>query len=357
MCRCATLACRTRIRWSRATRIRGAIGYHFNFDDPLQFANLGITAAYTPDTNLPSEPARPHRHHWPLPVLDGQRCRGIARISTTCSGRPSAAAKATPRSSATTGSCINDEPRKLDLMLDFSYYDQIDTLPNAQNVSTNFTRLVTGEVRTHYTDVRRSLGAVDDEKGIDGALVYKGSRVSGEITPQFRGELDRRHSAALAEFVDLAANRGRRRQRRPQQHRREFLFRRIRQQLRRRQVDQALSRLRFKFPGFGIDEISALSFVREMGEWNLPPCVFEIGGYTGLLPELAATVGVRGWAVDGSGQRFAAQRLRQRGRAGGPALQRPPLVRHDAFGRLRGRLSGIAASAGPSGWSRSRSCR
>ena len=31
------------------------IGYHFNFDDPLQFASLGITAAYTPSSNLPGD--------------------------------------------------------------------------------------------------------------------------------------------------------------------------------------------------------------------------------------------------------------------------------------------------------------
>ena len=39
--------------------------------------------------------------------------------------------------------------------------------------------------------------------------------------------------------------RGRLGQRRPQQHRREFLLRRLRQQLRRRQVGQALSQVRF----------------------------------------------------------------------------------------------------------------
>ena len=36
------------IRCCRATRTAAGIGYHFNIDDPLQFASLGITAAYTP---------------------------------------------------------------------------------------------------------------------------------------------------------------------------------------------------------------------------------------------------------------------------------------------------------------------
>ncbi len=53
------------------------------------------------------------------------------------------------------------------MKFDYAYYDQIDTLPGAQNVDTNFTRLTTAEVGLYYTDVRKSLGAVDGEKGSD----------------------------------------------------------------------------------------------------------------------------------------------------------------------------------------------
>jgi hypothetical protein len=35
-------------------------------------------------------------------------------------------------------------------------------------------------------------------------------------------------------------------------------------------------------PGFGIDEISALNFARELVEWNLPPVVFESAGTPGF---------------------------------------------------------------------------
>ena len=64
-----------------------------------------------------------------------------------------------------TGSSSTTTPRRFDVTVDLAYYDQIDTLPTAQNISTPFTRLVTGEVAARYTDVKRSLGAVDDEKG------------------------------------------------------------------------------------------------------------------------------------------------------------------------------------------------
>jgi len=35
-------------------------------------------------------------------------------------------------------------------------------------------------------------------------------------------------------------------------------------------------------PGFGIDEISGQSFVRELVEWNLPPIIFESAGTPGF---------------------------------------------------------------------------
>ncbi len=31
------------------------VGYHANIEDPLQFASIGITAAYTPEEKLPSD--------------------------------------------------------------------------------------------------------------------------------------------------------------------------------------------------------------------------------------------------------------------------------------------------------------
>ena len=78
---------------------------------------------------------------------------------------------------------IYDAPERLDLKFDVAYYDRIDALPGAQNIETNFTRLLTAEVGLHYTNVERSIGAVDDEKGVTWELVYDGSHVTGENVP------------------------------------------------------------------------------------------------------------------------------------------------------------------------------
>ena len=66
-----------------------------------------------------------------------------------------------------------------------AYFDGIDTLPNVQNVAAPVSRLFTAEVGLHYTLLRRSLGAVDDEKGMTGELVlYSASQVHGDFIPR-----------------------------------------------------------------------------------------------------------------------------------------------------------------------------
>ena len=174
-------------------------------------------------------------------------------------------------------------------------------MPGAQNVETNFTRLVTGEARLHYTDVKRSIGAVDDEKGITWELDYLGSRVNGQVTPQVRGGLDLGFALPLANssiWLRTAAGfaNGDRNSTVANFYFGGFGNNYV--------DDKSVKRYReySSFPGFEIDEISALSFVRVMGEWNLPPYVFESAGTPSLyLNWLRPSVFVAGlWGDPGN---------------------------------------------------------
>lgn len=269
------------------------LGYHFNFADPLSFANLGITAAYTPDRNLPSG----QRGHLNIKgnylgwrgEMYWNRTDFYDIFGPTKRSQKGYAAKV-----GYDWLLIYDEPRKLEAKFDFAYYDQIDTLPGAQNVDTNFTRLTTSEIGLHYTDVRRSLGAVDGEKGLTWSAILLGSRVNGQITPQAYGTLDvgfdlplphssiwLRGAAGAADGSHNAtvAN---------------FYFGGFGNNY----VDDGkVQRYREynAFPGFGLQEISGLNFVREMVEWNVPPLVFESAGTpafhaTWLRPAIFASV-------------------------------------------------------------------
>ena len=252
------------------------VGYHVNFDDPLQFASLGITAAYTPSSSLPAN-ERGHiditgRYQFLTAELSWNRSDFYDIFGPTKRSRKGYAAKV-----GYDWELYNDEPRKLDLFLDFAYYDKIDTLPNAQNVETNFTRLVTGEARLNYTDVKRSIGAVDDEKGIAWELDYLGSRVNGQVTPQVRGGIDLGFALPLANssiWLRTAAGfaNGDRNSTVANFYFGGFGNNYV--------DDKSVKRYRKydSFPGFEINQIAALSFVRAMGEWNLPPYVFESAG-------------------------------------------------------------------------------
>ncbi len=271
------------------------IGYRFNAEDPLQFASLGITAAYTPSGSLPVN-ERGHvdiagRYRYWRAGLSWNRSDFYDLFGPTKRSRKGYAAKL-----GYDWLLIWDEPRRLDAVFDLAYYDKIDTLPNAQNVETNFTRLFQGEVGLHYTDLQRSLGAVDDEKGMNWALVYKGSRVSGELTPQFRGELDfgfalpMGNSSVWLRSAGGFANGDR------NSTVANFYFGGFGNNY---VDDKSIQRYREydKFPGFGIDEISGLNFVREMVEWNMPPYVFESVGTPGFYLNWLRPAVFAGWLM------------------------------------------------------------
>ena len=256
------------------------IGYQINIDDPLRFAYLGITAAYTPSTSLPSD-QRGHvdingRYEFWSAALSWNRSDFYDLFGPVKRSRKGYAAKV-----GYDWLVIYDAPRRFDVTFDLAYYDQIDTLPTAQNISTPFTRLVTGEVAARYTDVRRSLGAVDDEKGWSWALVYTGNRVNGEVTPQVRGELNYGfplplpHSSLWLRGAAGWANGDR------NSTVANFYFGGFGNNY---VDDKSIKRYREydSLPGFGIDEVSALSFVRGMAEWDLPAYVFESVGTPGF---------------------------------------------------------------------------
>ena len=241
-------------------------GYHANFEDPLHFASLGITAAYTPEEKLQSD-ERGHvditgRYGFWHGELSWNRSDFYDLFGPTERSRKGYAARL-----GYDWLLIYDTPRRLDLLFDVAYYDKIDTLPNAQNIETNFTQLATAEVGLHYTDVKRSLGAVDDEKGVTWELVYYGSHVPGETAPQFRAGLDLGfpvplpHSSIWLRSAAGVANGDR------NSVIGNFYFGAFGNNY---VDDGSIKRYRdySSLPGFQIDEISAQNYVREMVEWQ-----------------------------------------------------------------------------------------
>lgn len=273
---------------------KGAVGagYQINVEDPLGFAKLGLTMAYTPDSSLPSD-ERAHVE------LTGEYLGWRASAAWNRSdfydlfGPTLRSRKGLALKLGYDDLLIWDEPRRMEARYGVAYYDKIDTLPNAQNVATNFTRLLTATAGLHFTDVRRSLGAVDDEKGHAWSVVAKASQTENEVTPQLLASLDlgmalpMAHSSLWLRGAVGVTNGDR------NSTLANFYFGGFGNNY----VDSGSIR-RYRdpgsFPGYAIDGISGQNFVRQLVEWNLPPWVFESAGrpslhLTWLRPALFAT--------------------------------------------------------------------
>jgi len=249
------------------------IGYHANFGDPVGFAHLGVTAAYTPGQGLPGE-EQGHidiqgRYLGWRGGLSWNRSNFYDLFGPTLRGRKGYAAKV-----GYDQFLVFEPPKKLDLSYDLAYYDKIDTLPSAQNVTVTFDRLLTAEVALRYTNVRRSLGAVDDEKGVTWAALATANRVKGETVTQLRGNFDfglplPLGHASIWSRTAAGASTGD-----PNNPLASYYFGGFGNNI---VDDGAVKRYREagSLPGFQIDEIAGRSFAKQTVELNLPPLVFE----------------------------------------------------------------------------------
>jgi hypothetical protein len=268
-------------------------GYHLNYADPLGFAKIGVTAAYTPvGGRLPGV----EKSHFEV-TGDYLGWRGAASWNRSdfydLFGPTKRSRKGDALKLGYDDLLIYDEPRRLTMKYDLQYFDKIDTLPSAQNVTTSFTRLLIGEAGLYYTDVRRSLGAVDDEKGVAWSVVGDVSGVSSQTIPQLRGKLDLGLPLPLPHssiWLRSFAGAGRGERGNPVAN---FYFGGFGNNY----VDSGeIKRFReyFSMPGFGINQLSGQKYVRELVEVIAPPISFESAGVPGfhatwLRPSLFAS--------------------------------------------------------------------
>ena len=253
-----------------------ALGYAASFSDPTGYASLDLTAAYSVNGSLP-QGERPHfevkgRYIDWWGSLSWNRSDFYDLFGPVKRSRKGFAAKG-----GYDTFLIYDDPRTLAFTGRAGYYANIDTLPYAQNVESGFTRLSELEVGLKYSNVRRSLGALDDEKGIKWNAYAGLQHVSAETPRYVRGNVDygwdippgnssiwlRTAGGYISGNPDISIG--------------NFYFGGFGNNY----VDsREIKRYRdmFSYPGFGIDGISGQSFVRPLLEWNITPYVFESVG-------------------------------------------------------------------------------
>ena len=256
------------------------VGYRVNFEDPIRFASVSAVAAWTPGNG--DEPGGQQAHF----DLQGSYLGWRAELAWNKSdfydlfGPTKRSRKGSQAKLGYDYFLVYDDPRKLVWSNDLAFYNKIDTLPQAQNVESGFTRLATAETQLKYSDLQRSLGAVDDERGVNWNTSLYVSRADTRYASRLRGGIDLgfalpwAHSSLWSRTAVGAASGD------LDNPNASFYFGGFGNNI----VDNgSVKRYRDfgSMPGFEIDEIGGRRFAKQMFEWTLPPYVFESAGTPG----------------------------------------------------------------------------
>jgi hypothetical protein len=282
-------------------------GYRFNFSDPLQLNRAAITAAWSPWDSLdPVErlhlDASYQRYDW-----RGRFAWNSADFydlfGPTKTGRKGYLAEM-----GHTSTLIFDEPRRLQLDIDGRIAGRLDRLPEYQNVEVDVDRLASVEAALSYTDVRRSLGYVDDEGGQRWSAVVRGDWVDGRVVPKIQTTYDRGAALPLGHtsiWSRSAAGFSPRARELPFAN---FYFGGFGNNW-IDHLDEKRYRAWYSFPGAPLNAIGGRNFVKSIVEWNLPPWRFSRAGIPAFYASWARPalfVGALGTDLDAAEMRRVA---------------------------------------------------
>ncbi|MCX6554354.1 MAG: hypothetical protein NTZ12_04965 [Candidatus Aminicenantes bacterium] len=174
---------------------------------------------------------------------------------------------------------IYDEPNRfLDYSIQAAGYFGLERLPDYQNVSISQDRFFTLDGKLNYKYLRKSLAAIEDEKGYQYRLVLGNTYVNRTLYPRLYGCLDYglplpiKHSSlwwrgaagiAIGDRQDPFAN---------------FYFGGFGNNWVDHQ-DSKRYREYYSFPGVDLNELAGKNFAKLTLEWNLPPLFFRRLGF------------------------------------------------------------------------------
>jgi hypothetical protein len=257
-----------------------AVGMRVNFSDRLQLNRLNASATYSPDSGLPSD-ERLHlmagydRFDWRVRAALN-RADFYDLFGPTLTSRKGYYALVGHKRSL-----VFDGPRTLDLDVSGSLAGNLDRMPLYQNVPVDVDRLYSFNAKLSFSDVRRSLGYVDDEQGTRWGMGVLGQVVDGTAVARLYGTYDAGVALPISHssiWLRSAAGFS--------PHDRDETFANFYfgafgnnyvdhgEEKRYREVSA--------FPGADINEIGGRNFVKSMLEWNIPPWRFRRLGTPGF---------------------------------------------------------------------------
>ena len=262
-----------------------AVGLRFNFSDLLGRHSTDLTVAYSPDEKLMGS----ERFHAKA-KYEFQSWKVTAAHNGTdfydLFGPTKVSRKGDAVSVDYKDFLIFERPRLMTYTITAAYYGGLDTLPDYQNVAAPYHEYTTLGARLDYADLRRTVGAIEEERGWKWSLAARASRVNGEIFPRFQGSLDvggllpLEHSSLWLRTAAGKSTGDR------TNSFAKFFFGGFGNNY----VDyQEVKRFReyYSLPGVELNEIGGSDFGKATLEWDLPPIHFRKLGFYGLYANWA----------------------------------------------------------------------
>jgi hypothetical protein len=261
-------------------KLTQAIGWRVNFSDPLQLNRASASISVSPWGNLPGR-ERVHvradyeRYDWKAHAAwndaDFYDLFGPTKVSR----------KGYNVTIAHSNTLLFDQPKRMTLKLQGVVAGNLDQLPQYQNVAVNIDRLYSGEAELSYTDVRSSLGHVDDEKGKVWSAIFQTDVANASVFARLFGHYDAGRALPAGHssiWLRTAAGFSPHRVSEPLAN---FFFGGFGNNY----VDRGeIKRYReyYAFPGARLNDIAGRNFVRSLVEWALPPIRFSRAGTPGF---------------------------------------------------------------------------
>jgi len=257
-----------------------AFGLRSDFSDGLGLSGLSMTASYTPNVNLPMA-ERFHVglqfNHWNWKVFTGYNHADFYDLF----GPTKTSRKGYSLGAEYKESLVYDEPKMLDLVIHLEGHAGLERLPDYQNVAAPSEELVSARIALEYEFIRKSLGAVDDERGVKWELVSHNDFVNQEYIFMFHNNFDFgislpiNHSSvwlrsslgySFGERNNPFAN---------------FFFGGFGNNWIDHRSEKRY-RHAYSFPGSEINAFGGKNYAKFLIEWNLPPIRFRHFGFPAL---------------------------------------------------------------------------
>jgi hypothetical protein len=254
-----------------------AVGVHLNFADPVGLNMINVAASYSPQGELQSN-EKIHLSlsfdHWPWKFKVKHNGTDFYDLF----GPTKTSRKGTMIGVGYQGYLINERPKTLQYKFDATGFLGLDRLPDYQNVVATYDKLLSVGASLNYGDVRRSLGAVDGEKGVSWSLGFRNEIANAKAYPRLSADLDYgfrlpiMHSSlwlrgsAGQSFGDRTQPFGK------------FYFGGFGNNYVDHQENRRY-RESYSFPGMKLNEIGGARYGKLLAEWTLPPLRFRRLGF------------------------------------------------------------------------------